>query len=83
VIVGLVTVFLMWLDWLLTTFQQREILDPYAAHYQSDPVDTVEGNPLLQGSIKRARVVDPRHLSVAIVLGLAVGFVSTILAGAV
>jgi hypothetical protein len=54
----------------------------YAAHYQSYPVNTVEGNPLLQGSVKRARVIEPRHIGVAIALGVAVGFISTILEGA-
>ena len=82
VIVGAVTTLLMWVDWLLTTLQQREMVDHYSAHYQSYPVDTVEGNPLLQGSVKRSRVVDPRHLGVAIALGVAVGYVSTILDGA-
>jgi hypothetical protein len=81
VIVGVVTVLLMWLDWLLTTLQEREMVLHYAAH-QSYPVDTVEGNPLLQESVKQARVVEPRHIVVAIVLGLAVGYVSTILEGA-
>ena len=82
VIVGVVTVLLMWLDWLLTTLQEREMVRHYAAHYQSYPVDTVEGNPLLQQSVKRVRVVEPRHIVVAIVLGIAVGYVSTILEGA-
>ena len=82
VIVGIVTVVLMWLDWVLTTLQEREVVGHYAAHYQGYPVNTVEGNPLLQGSVKRARVIEPRHIGVAIALGVAVGFVSTILEGA-
>jgi hypothetical protein len=82
VIVGVVTVLLMWLDWLLTTLQEREMVGHYSAHYQSYPVHTVEGNPLLQGSVKRARIVEPRHIGLAIALGVAVGYVSTILEGA-
>ncbi len=58
------------------------MVDHYAAHYQSYPVHTVEGNPLLQESVKRARVIEPRHIGVAIALGLAVGYVSTIVEGA-
>jgi hypothetical protein len=81
VIVAIVTVFLMWLDWLLTMLQEREMVGHYAAHYQSYPVNTVEGNPLLQRSVKRARVIEPRHIGVALVLGVAVGFVSTVLEG--
>ena len=83
VIVGVVTVLLMWLDWVLTTQQEREMVSHYAEHYQSYPLNTVEGNPLLQESVKRVRVVDPRHIAVAIVLGVAVGYVSTILEGVV
>ncbi len=81
VIVGGMTTLLMWLDWLLTTLQEREMASHYAAHYQSYPVHTVEGNPLLQQSVRRARAIEPRHISLAIVLGLAVGYVSTILEG--
>jgi len=80
-IVGLTTIFLMWLDWLLTTLQERERVSHYAEHYQSYPVNTIEGNPLLQESVKQARVVDPKHFATALVLGAAVGFASTILAG--
>ena len=81
VVVGAVTILLMWLDWLLTTFQEREMVGHYGAHFQSYPVHTVEGNPLLQAAVKEARVVDPRHIGVAIVLGVAVGLVSTLLEG--
>ena len=81
VIVGIATMILMWLDRLLTTLQEREVVSHYAEHYQSYPVNTVEGNPLLQGSVKRARVVDPKHIGVAIALGVAVGYVSTSLEG--
>ncbi len=81
VIVGLATVFLMWLDWLLTTLQEREMVSHYAEHYQSYPLNTVEGNPLLQESVRQARVMDPKHIAIATVLGGLVGYVSAILEG--
>ncbi len=72
---------LMWLDWLLTTLQERERVSHYAEHYQSYPVNTIEGNPLLQQAVQRARVIDPKHFSIALGLGLAVGLVAAFLQG--
>jgi hypothetical protein len=80
-VVGLVTLFLMWGDWLLTTVQERARVSHYAEHYQSYPVNTIEGNPMLQQSVEQARMIDPKHISIAIVLSVIVAFFSTIPAG--
>lgn len=50
VLVGLITFGLMWGDWFLTTLQERERSSHYAEHYQSYPINTIEGNPMLQSS---------------------------------
>ena len=40
---GVATFFLMWGDWLLTILQERERHLHYADHYQSYPMNTIEG----------------------------------------
>lgn len=71
--VGLGTFFLMWGDWILTVLQQREQRLHYSEHYQSYPIDTVEGNPLLQSEVKDEKIVSPRHLIPAVIIGILVG----------
>jgi len=69
---GIVTFVLMWADWVLTIVQERERSLHYGDHYESYPVNTIEGNPLLQSSVAQRRIVDPKHLLLAAVLGAAV-----------
>jgi hypothetical protein len=45
---GGVTFLLMRSDWLLTIHQERERKLHYAEHYESYPVNTIEGSPLYQ-----------------------------------
>ena len=68
---GFVTLILMCCDWVLTILQERQRRAHYAEHYHSYPVNTIEGNPLLQSSIARGRLVNLRHFGV----GLAVSAV--------
>ncbi len=70
--VGIVTFFLMWGDWVLTILQNREQRLHYGEHYQSYPINTVEGNPLLQSAVKTERITSPRHLIPALVIGVLV-----------
>ena len=73
---GVVTFLLMWSDWLLTIGQERERQLHYSEHYESYPINTIEGNPLYQKAVLARRIVDPRHivpaaiLSVVVALGL-------------
>jgi hypothetical protein len=75
-VTGIVTFFLMWSDWLLTIAQERERQLHYSEHYESYPINTIEGNPLYQKAVLARRIVDPRHivpaaiLSVVVALGL-------------
>jgi len=73
-VVGLITFVLMWSDWLLTVLQERERSRHYAAHYQGYPVNTIEGNPMLQAAVKQARVVHMRHIGIALLLGGVVAY---------
>jgi hypothetical protein len=38
----------MWTDWLLTITQGKKRKLHYNEHYQSYPINTIEGNPILQ-----------------------------------
>ncbi len=78
-VVGLMTFLLMWSDWLLTVLQERERSSHYAEHYQSYPINTIEGNPLLQASVKKARFFEMRHIFVAILLSGVVAYAASLL----
>ena len=67
-IAGVVTFLLAWVDWLLTILQERERQLHYAEHYQSYPVNTIEGNPKYQSTVKARRLLEPRQLIPALVM---------------
>ena len=71
-ITGVVTYFLMWSDWLLTIFQERERQLHYAEHYESYPVNTIEGSPIYQKAVTAKRIAEPRHLIPALILSVIV-----------
>lgn len=71
---GIVTFFLMWSDWLLTILQERERVLHYAEHYQSYPVNTIEGHPLYQSAVKGRRIAEPKHLIPALILSVLVAY---------
>lgn len=70
--VGAITLVLMWGDWLLTVLQEREKRAHHDVHYQSYPIDTTEGSPLLQRAVRQARLASTRHLLIALVLSATV-----------
>ncbi len=70
---GIATLILMLLDWGMTVLQHRERARYSQNHYRSYPVDTVEGNPSLQTAVSRARLLEPRHLAVAVPVSALVG----------
>ena len=43
-------------------------------HYQSYPIDTIEGSPLYQSSVKARRIAEPRHLIPALILSALVAY---------
>jgi len=67
-IAGVVTFLLAWVDWLLTILQERERQFHYADHYQSYPVNTIEGNQRYQSTVTAKRIVEPRHLIPALIM---------------
>jgi hypothetical protein len=71
-VTGVVTFFLMWSDWLLTILQERERQLHYAEHYESYPVNTIEGSPLYQKVVSAKRIIEPRHIIPALILSVIV-----------
>jgi hypothetical protein len=67
-IAGVVTFLLAWVDWLLTILQERERQLHYAEHYQSYPVNTIEGNPKYQSAVSAKRFFEPRHIIPALIM---------------
>lgn len=65
---GIVTFLLMWSDWLLTILQERKQRAHYSEHYQSYPINTIEGNPLYQATVKAGRIANPKQLIIALAL---------------
>jgi len=71
-VTGVVTFFLMWTDWLLTISQERERQLHYSEHYESYPINTIEGSPLYQKAVLARRIVDRRHIVPAAILSVIV-----------
>jgi hypothetical protein len=76
-VTGGVTFFLMWSDWCLTILQERQRQAHYAEHYQSYPINTIEGSPFYQKAVSAQRFAEPRHLIPAVVLSVTVGLALT------
>jgi hypothetical protein len=71
-VAGVVTLLLMWCDWLLTVLQERERRAHHAGHYEIYPVNSAEGNPMIQAAVGRMRLADGKHLAVALVVSAVV-----------
>ncbi len=71
-VTGIVTFCLMWSDWLLTISQERERQLHYAEHYESYPINTIEGSPLFQKAVLARRIIDWRHIVPAAILSVIV-----------
>jgi hypothetical protein len=71
-IAGVVTFLLAWVDWVLTILQERERQLHYGEHYQSYPVNTIEGNQRFQSAVTAKQIVEPRHLIPALIMAVIV-----------
>lgn len=76
IIAGVITTLLMWLDRTLTIAQEKERRLHYYRHYESYPVNTIEGNPFLRKDVEKSKWINVRHLVLALLLG---GFVAVYL----
>jgi len=71
---AVILILLMWTDWLLTLAQAIEVKKYYYKHYQSYPINTIEGNPILQKDIGNGRLFNLKHFIISIILALLVFF---------
>ncbi len=72
IIIGLITMLLMLSDYFLTLLQEKERKDHYSKHYQSYPINTIEGNPAFQESVSKLQIINPRHLIATVIIGVGV-----------
>lgn len=70
IIIGLITMLLMWSDYLLTLLQENERKEHYSKHYTSYPVNTIEGNPAIQESVGKLKIFNIRHFTATIIAGI-------------
>jgi hypothetical protein len=73
-IFGVITFTLMCIDWALTILQENERKGHYYKHYQSYPVNTIEGSPTFQNDVANRRFFNPKHFIAAIIIGTVVSF---------
>ena len=69
---GLITFVLMQIDWFLTLSQEKERKDHYFKHYQSYPINTIEGSPAFQNSVAKLQYLNPKHLIASVFIGIIV-----------
>ena len=74
-IFGLITFALMQLDWFLTLAKEKERKGHYFKHYQSYPINTIEGKPSFQNSVVRMQYFNPKHLIASVIIGTGLAFV--------
>jgi hypothetical protein len=70
IVIGLITIFLMLSDYFLTLVQEKERREHYSKHYQSYPVNIIEGNPIMQEAISKLKIFNPRHFTATIISGI-------------
>lgn len=70
IIIGFITMLLMWCDYLLTLVQEIERKEHYSKHYTSYPVNTIEGNPAIQESVAKLKIFNLRHFTATIIAGV-------------
>jgi len=73
-VIGLVTILLMLSDYFLTLIQEKERRDHYSKHYQSYPINTIEGNLAFQESVSKLKILNPRHLTATLIIGIGIPF---------
>ncbi len=75
IVFGFITFLLMWIDWLLTIAQEKERKEHYYKHYQSYPINTIEGSPAFQKGVAKQQLINTKHFIASVIIGTAVSFV--------
>ncbi len=74
VLIGLITMILMLSDYFLTLAQEKERKEHYSKHYQSYPINTIEGSPAFQESVSKLKIINPKHLTATVVISIGIPF---------
>lgn len=72
VLIGLITMLFMWSDYLLTLVQEKERKKHYSKHYQSYPVNTIEGNPAFAEAVAKLKIFNPRHFAATVIISVVI-----------
>jgi len=73
-IFGLITFILMSIDWVLTILQEKERKEHHFKHYQSYPINTIEGSPAFQSGVAKQQLINTKHFIASVIIGTAVSF---------
>lgn len=71
-IIGLITMILMLSDYFLTLAQEKERKQHYSEHYESYPINTIEGSPAFQESVSKLQIINPKHLIATVIISVGV-----------
>ncbi|MFV0267030.1 MAG: hypothetical protein ACK5HT_07835 [Draconibacterium sp.] len=74
IVAGIITTLLMWLDWILSLAQEKERRLHYYEHYQSYPIDTIEGNHIVRKDLEKLKIINLKQNLIAMGLGVFVSF---------
>ena len=70
IVAGIITTLLMWIDWILSLAQEKERRLHYFEHYQSYPINTIEGNHIVRKDVENLKVINLKQNLIAIGLGV-------------
>lgn len=74
-IAGIITTILMLIDWILSLAQEKERKLHYYEHYQSYPINTIEGNHMLRQEVENLKLINPKQNLIAIGLGIFIAII--------
>ena len=73
-VIGLITMLLMLSDYFLSLAQEKERKEHYSKHYQSYPINTIEGSPAFQEAVSKLQIINPRHLIATVIISIGIPF---------
>ena len=76
IVAGIITTLLMLLDWVLSLAQEKERRLHYFEHYESYPINTIEGNNIVCKDVEKLKLLNPKHNLIALAIGV---FIAVIL----
>ena len=75
-LIGVTTLCLMWTDWVLTILQERERVKVHHKHYESYPVNTIEGNNLIRNDVHKRKFLNLKYITISLICSIGVAVAS-------